>query len=391
MKTKNLLLSLTFCLVGTSCIGTTSPVTAGVIITDNQISGRVLDTNGCEVRLINNNNPLASAQTLQLSRGGQFSFNHLDSGSYSVQIVQKNGLGGFVSQNVQITQADSIVGAASASSQSIQLGDLAQQNFISIPLRLNDLSAKVYAYGQEIPNQSGLAFVPYLPLSQNNYVKIVQNGQVQSLDLEYVAHQLQVNTNLASINHQDFTTIYDLGQKASYHTLRVGPREWLLEPIAIQNSSFAGKCYNGSTSCTGEGLFFEGINTIPLASFAGTTQICPSGYTIPTLEDIQDLISSLGDKALVARSLRSKDWANFKAQDPFGFGFTPSGWFNNQSKAELKGQLGAFWLSTIDSNGKQLMAVIDNQSDSIKIIPSELTGARALVRCIRNNNTPMAP
>lgn len=391
MKTKNLLLSLAFGLVGTSCLGTTSPVTAGVIITDNQISGRVLDTTDCEVRLINNSNPLASAQTLQLNRGGQFSFNHLDSGSYSVQIVQKNGLGGFVSQNIQITQPDSVQGNQAVTNQSVQLGDLAQQNFVSIPLRLNDVSAKIYAYGQEIPNQSGLAYVPYLPLSQNNYIKIVQGNQVQSLDLTYISNQLQVNSSLASINRKDFATIYDLGQKTTYHTLRVGPREWLLEPIAIQNSAFAGKCYSGSTNCTGEGLFFEGNNTIPLAGFAGTTQICPSGYTIPTLEDIQDLISSVGEKSKAAQALRSIDWPGLSAQDPFGFNFTASGWFNSQSKAELKGQLGAFWLSTLDSNGNLLMAVINSQSDSIKIVPAPLTGARALVRCIRNNNTPMAP
>lgn len=393
MKTKNLLFNLCLSLLGSACIGTTNSNLAGVIITDNQISGRVLDSSGSVVKLFNAKDPLASIQTIELPHGGEFKFNQLDSGTYQVQVIQTNGLQGYVSANVHFSNPDSTpsTGQNQSQSDSQTLGSIKAQNFVSIPIRLNDPTAKVYAYGKEIQNQNGLVQLPFLPLSQERFVQVVQNGQTQTLDLAYIANQLTLDNNIASVNRSDYSSIFDIGQNTTYHTLRIGTREWLLEPVSYQSSVISGKCYNGTNSCSGEGLFFESASTIPVPSFAGTIQICPSGYEIPTVEDINELASSLGSKAQAALALRSQNWLGKNASDPFGFNWTPSGWFNAKGIAEFKGSLGAFWLSSVDSAGKQLIAYIDNSSDSIQIIPAELHGARAQVRCIRNNNTPMAP
>lgn len=396
MKTKNLILNCCIALWASACSPGGDPTqSAGVIITENQVSGKIMDTTATTVYLFNSTNPLVAIKTLKLPHGGEFKFDSLNPGVYTVQSVLDNGLKGAIRSQVTIPEVDSSLIRASKDTviqNHVVLGNVQNNNFVSIPIRPNDPTAKVYAYGKEIPLVNGVAQIPFLPLDGINPVLILQNGSATSIDLNLVANQLRSKGNLGVIQAQDLNTIYDIGQKLTYHTLRVGDREWLLEPVSFVSSGTDGICFNKTQICPGEGLFYQGLNTILIAGAGTYTQICPSGYQIPSKSDLDELVSSIGSYANAGFLLRSKNWQGKPGSDPFGFNWQASGWFNSTGTPEGQGQLGAFWLAERDDKtGNMLVAYQDSSTDSLSIRQLPSQKARAQVRCVKNNSTPMAP
>ena len=131
----------------------------------------------------------------------------------------------------------------------------------------------------------------------------------------------------------DGTSISSSGDKGAssssvgsgYKTVKIGNQTWMAENL---NIATGGKCYDGkSANCNKYGRLYD---------WKTAKSVCPSGWHLPTNEEWETLISSLGGEEEAGTKLKSAN----------GFAALPSGYGDSDGDFSDAEEYGYWWSAT---------------------------------------------
>ena len=140
------------------------------------------------------------------------------------------------------------------------------------------------------------------------------------------------STNESDDEEQDF--MIDSRDGKEYRTLKTDSYIWMAENL---NYSEDGSCFVDMQEYC---VIFGHLYTWKKAS-----SVCPDGWSLPTRDVVEDLISYVGGKSIAAQKLKSSEgWSNGVGDDAIGFTALPAGvrYDGEYSDDERT----AFWTST---------------------------------------------
>lgn len=172
----------------------------------------------------------------------------------------------------------------------------------------------------------------------------------------------------------------------SYRTVEIGDRTWMAENMAWQKTNSF--CYDENThNCEIYGRLYV---------WGDAKNLCPEGWSLPSKEEWEQLILSVGGANQAGKALKTNSgWKNDgNGTDKNGFSALPAGyWSNYSSNGGYYGLEGAahFWSATATESGSNLAygLKLEFNVDSASMSDYFVTGGHyyALsVRCILDEN-----
>ena len=175
-----------------------------------------------------------------------------------------------------------------------------------------------------------------------------------------------------NINYGEMTDPRD-GQV--YKTVKIGDQVWMAQNLNYDDSVKTPSlkenswCYNDSSEyCEKYGRLY---------SWAAAKDVCPTGWHLPSEDELDDLIDSVARSASVGKSLQTKLWNS--GTDAYGFSAIPAG--RRDDSGWYTGESAAFWSSTAESKGYAFYMFIFASGNARLGVLSEKYGAS--VRCIQ--------
>lgn len=175
-----------------------------------------------------------------------------------------------------------------------------------------------------------------------------------------------------NINYGEMTDPRD-GQV--YKTVKIGDQVWMAQNLNYDDSVKTPSlkenswCYNDSSEyCEKYGRLY---------SWAAAKDVCPTGWHLPSEDELDDLIDSVARSASVGKSLQTKLWDS--GTDAYGFSAIPAG--RRDDSGWYTGESAAFWSSTAESKGYAFYMFIFASGNARLGVLSEKYGAS--VRCIQ--------
>ena len=175
-----------------------------------------------------------------------------------------------------------------------------------------------------------------------------------------------------NINYGEMTDPRD-GQV--YKTVKIGDQVWMAQNLNYDDSVKTPSlkenswCYNDSSEyCDKYGRLY---------SWAAAKDVCPTGWHLPSEDELDDLIDSVARSASVGKSLQTKLWDS--GTDAYGFSAIPAG--RRDDSGWYTGESAAFWSSTAESKGYAFYMFIFASGNARLGVLSEKYGAS--VRCIQ--------
>ncbi|WP_295067157.1 fibrobacter succinogenes major paralogous domain-containing protein [uncultured Fibrobacter sp.] len=175
-----------------------------------------------------------------------------------------------------------------------------------------------------------------------------------------------------NINYGEMTDPRD-GQV--YKTVKIGDQVWMAQNLNYDDSVKTPSlkenswCYNDSSEyCEKYGRLY---------SWAAAKDVCPTGWHLPSEDELDDLIDSVARSASVGKSLQTKFWDS--GTDAYGFSAIPAG--RRDDSGWYTGESAAFWSSTAESKGYAFYMFIFASGNARLGVLSEKYGAS--VRCIQ--------
>lgn len=185
-----------------------------------------------------------------------------------------------------------------------------------------------------------------------------------------------------------------------YHTIAVGNQEWMAEnlrttkyndgssiPLITDNTvwnylSTPGYCFNNNDSVTNKNVYGALYNWYSV----NTGKLAPIGWRVPTKDDWNALIFSLGGDSIAGGKLKETaqlHWQipNVGATNEVGFTALPGGIRSNAGSFINTGYLCFWWSNTLAGSTDALSYTVSNSKVSIDINGNN-KGNGFSVRCI---------
>lgn len=132
-----------------------------------------------------------------------------------------------------------------------------------------------------------------------------------------------------------YGTLTDNRDHQSYKTVSIGNQVWMAENLNFKTPySF---CYDDSTSnCTKYGRLYKLYEAVAA---------CPDGWRLPTLEDWNTLLYSVGGESVAGKKLKSsKGWlGEGNGTDNYGFSVLPAGFRYREDSYSNEGFFTVFY------------------------------------------------
>ena len=173
----------------------------------------------------------------------------------------------------------------------------------------------------------------------------------------------------------DYGEMTDSRDGQVYKTVKIGGQVWMAQNLNYDDSVKTPSlkenswCYNDSSEyCEKYGRLY---------SWAAAKDVCPTGWHLPSEDELDDLIDSVARSASVGKSLQTKLWNS--GTDAYGFSAIPAG--RRDNSGWYTGESAAFWSSTAENKGYAFYMFIFASGDARLGVLSEKYGAS--VRCIQ--------
>lgn len=154
-----------------------------------------------------------------------------------------------------------------------------------------------------------------------------------------------------SISRGGFPTSVDIGGK-TYQVVKIGNQLWTSENL---DYVWSGLHYPASSYETyGAAVYYNQNETeygLLYNNLATTVPNLPDGWRVPSENDINTLITTIGGINAVAKLKSTSDWLNGNGTDDYGFNLKPSGrrcapkYSVSNFRYENKGSIGYFYLN----------------------------------------------
>ena len=171
-------------------------------------------------------------------------------------------------------------------------------------------------------------------------------------------------------------TLKDDRDGKTYRTVTIGGQTWMAENLNYETKN--SYCYaDNVNSCALYGRLYE-WNIAKVA--------CPDGWHLPSIEDWEDLIITVGNRDIAALELKSKEGWNDRIAglDKYGFSALPAGYrYGNEFG---KGGLSAEWWSTTEcKNRNECIQTVSVENDKMEWDRSNSSETAVSIRCLKND------
>ena len=169
-----------------------------------------------------------------------------------------------------------------------------------------------------------------------------------------------------------YGTLTDERDGKTYKTVTIGKQTWMAENLNYKTRySF---CYNNKAeNCDKYGRLY---------TWHAAMDACPAGWGLPSLEEFQVLVATVGGLSTAGKVLKStegwKDGGN--GTDDYGFSALPAGYMKEDSTFYSEGEIGQFWSASGVTMMYQLNLSYDRDSSYLFSLYSE---SGFSVRCLK--------
>ena len=189
------------------------------------------------------------------------------------------------------------------------------------------------------------------------------------------------NKSAGSEYDADAGTLHDLRDEQTYATVTIGGTVWMAENLNYETStSVLIPEYNGK-SRDKYGLLY---------TWDDAMTACPSGWSLPSEDDWDDLVESVGDSATAGTKLKAaRDWDKDRGYvigtDDYGFAALPAGvsHVNGNGVRSFSNNGAFFWTATEHESGRAILIVMHYEKEVVESSRFE-KDTWLSVRCIKD-------
>jgi len=193
--------------------------------------------------------------------------------------------------------------------------------------------------------------------------------------------------------------VTDMRDNKEYKTVKIGNQNWMAENLNYAGTDDKiGSCYDNETeNCNIYGRLYDwatsmgvsiNYNSERLNAPIGLRKgICPEGWHLPTKEEWDVLIDSVGDDAGKKLRARSSEWGDNYGTNIYGFGALPGGGLDYDLSSTAFANInkhGNWWTSTESTRGDLDRSHIKSMTPNFE----EFYGTKAKgysIRCVEND------
>ncbi|WP_298767767.1 fibrobacter succinogenes major paralogous domain-containing protein [uncultured Fibrobacter sp.] len=187
-------------------------------------------------------------------------------------------------------------------------------------------------------------------------------------------------------------TMTDSRDKRVYRSVAIGEQVWMAENMNYDGaeidgaSSYLGWCYkNEETYCDKYGRLYN---------WKTAKDICPEGWHLPSLEEWNVLVATVGDSLTAGGLLKSTDsWMELTSDavsvnglDLYGFAALPAG-FRKEDYSDGRyfdiEKFANFWTSSVNGESDAYHITMRYDSEKVSVIVDPMEYALS-VRCLKN-------
>ena len=186
-------------------------------------------------------------------------------------------------------------------------------------------------------------------------------------NLSYASFENESSSSFLGLSPDSVVTgeFKDARDNRTYKTVKIGNQTWMAENLKFaQDSLVESWCYdNDPTNCQKKGRMYSWMGAInrtaeecgyqKACSLTYPVQgICPEGWHIPSKEEFETLIETVGGYAVAGARLKSKEnwepaWNGCVGTDDYQFSAVSGGWYRPYSEHFGEGNYyAAIWSST---------------------------------------------
>jgi len=179
-----------------------------------------------------------------------------------------------------------------------------------------------------------------------------------------------------------------------YNTVLIGNQCWLKENLdvgtriqnnqsALDNGIIEKYCYdNDSVNCDNNGGLYSWNEAMQYSTTSGSQGICPPGWRIPTLAELQTLRDSVNGNGNSLKAIGQGTGAG-AGTNTSGFSALLTGYRNFDGNSVLFGEVTHFWSST-ESNTTTTTSLHVGYDNSGIFFTDYSKGNGFCIRCIKN-------
>ena len=164
----------------------------------------------------------------------------------------------------------------------------------------------------------------------------------------------------------------------TYKTVKIGDQVWMAENLNYEGGD--SYCYNDSAEyCEEYGRLYTWVSA---------RDACPTGWHLPTREDLDTLLSTVGGDSLAGNALKSfAGWNRAEDEgngvDSYGFSGSPAGWMDLTGDYYQVGYFGRFWSISSCSDKKAYTLHLKYNAESGSL-DCTLKESAISVRCVKD-------
>jgi len=164
-----------------------------------------------------------------------------------------------------------------------------------------------------------------------------------------------------------------------YKTVVIGGKKWMAENLNYYPQSGKSWCYdNDNSNCGKYGRLYD-WNT--------AKTVCPSGFHLPSREEWNNLVSTVGGNKFAGKKLQARSgWKKGKGTDEYGLSTLPGGSRNSNGGFRGAGNYGYWWTATERGSGSYYRSMSHSSGSVIEGNYNKNNGYS--VRCV-NNDAPI--
>ena len=164
----------------------------------------------------------------------------------------------------------------------------------------------------------------------------------------------------------------------TYKTVKIGDQVWMAENLNYEGVD--SYCYNDSAEyCEEYGRLYTWVRA---------RDACPTGWHLPTREDFDTLLLTVGGDSLAGNALKSfAGWNRAEDEgngaDSYGFSGSPAGWMDLTGDYYQVGYFGRFWSISSCSDKKAYTLHLKYNAESGSL-DCTLKESAISVRCVKD-------
>lgn len=174
------------------------------------------------------------------------------------------------------------------------------------------------------------------------------------------------------------STMTDSRDGQIYKTVKIGDQIWMAENLNFEvDSSY---CYNDSAKyCTKYGRLY---------SWVAANRACLDGWHLPTIDEFETLLATVGKQSIAGKKLKSASgWNNDgNGTDDFGFTALPAGiWYGKDKYYNYEGHHANFWSSIKNGSDSADYVNMFYGYDSVHVFVHDKNDGMS-VRCLKGKS-----